>query len=102
MKTLFNILTVSFLLLAVTVSANDIDEGKYEKEKRANLFVMKTDKKFLGAKVEVLSANGKVITSGNLEKRKMVIDFAAVKFGTYTIRVSKGNETKEFHFVKRQ
>jgi hypothetical protein len=101
MKTLINILTVFFLFIAVTVSARGTDDGEYEKEKQRSLFVMKADKRFLGAKVEVLSANGKVITSGNLARRKVVIDFGAVKFGTYTIRVSKGDETKEFHFVKR-
>lgn len=101
MKTLINILAVFFLFLSITASAHGVDEGEYEKEKQKNLFVMKADKKFRGAKVEVLSATGNVITSGSLEKRKVVIDFNAVKFGTYTIRVSKGDETKEFHFVKR-
>lgn len=101
MKALINILAVFFLFLSITASARNTDEGAYEKEKQKNLFVMKADKKFRGARVEVLSASGNVITSGNLEKRKVVIDFNAVKFGTYTIRVSKGDETKEFHFVKR-
>ncbi|WP_133259503.1 hypothetical protein [Pseudochryseolinea flava] len=101
MKTLINILAIFFLFLSTHALANDREESDYEKERQRNLFVMKAEKKFRGARVEVLSANGNVITSGNLEKRKVVIDFNAVKFGTYTIRVSKGDETKEFHFVKR-
>ena len=101
MKALINIFAVFILFLSITASAHGTDEGAYEKEKQKNLFVMKADKKFRGARVEVLSASGNVITSGNLEKRKVVIDFNAVKFGTYTIRVSKGDETKEFHFIKR-
>jgi hypothetical protein len=63
--------------------------------------VYKTSRKFLGARVEVLSATGNVITSSQLQKRKLVIDFGGVNFGSYTIRVSKGKEREEFVYIKK-
>ena len=99
MKKAITILSVAFLLIASTAIASR-DEGQDKNPREKNLFVFKTDKKFLGAKIEILSATGSVITSQNLERRKIVIDFGDVGYGTYTIRVSKGKEKKEFLFVK--
>src|SRR5262245_19460127 len=55
-----------------------------------NLFVFKAERKFVGAKVEVLSSSGAVVTTQTLQKRKMIIDFCDVKNDSYTIRLSKG------------
>lgn len=94
-------MSVAFLLITFSVMAGQHDERERNNNPRyKNLFVYKTDKKFLGAKIEILSATGSVITSQNLERRKIVIDFGDVGYGTYTIRVSKGSHTKEFLFVK--
>ena len=68
--------------------------------KNKSLFVFKAKKKFVGATVEVYSSQGKLVTTQNLHKRKMIIDFADVKKDTYTIRIVKGDATKEFQFVK--
>lgn len=70
-------------------------------EKYKNVFVFKGDKKFEGAKVEVLYANGEVVTTQTMQKRKLIIDFCDVKEGVYTIRVSKGNRMQEFHYNKK-
>jgi hypothetical protein len=64
------------------------------------LFVVRTERKLVGGKVEILSASGELVASQTLQKRKMFIDFSDVKQGLYTIRVSKGNEVKEFQFEK--
>jgi hypothetical protein len=69
--------------------------------KNKSLFVVKTARKFVGAKVEILSSTGSVVTSQTLQKRKMIIDFGDVKFGSYTIRISKGDQVKEFQYNKR-
>jgi hypothetical protein len=69
--------------------------------KSKNLFVVKTDKKLVGAKIEVIYANGRVVSSQTLQKRKMVIDFGDVKDGSYTIRLSKGDTVKEFRYEKK-
>lgn len=66
-----------------------------------NLFMFKAERKFLGASVEVYYTNGDLVTSQKLEKRKMIIDFCDVKFGEYTIRLKKGNEIQEYHYVKK-
>ena len=100
MKKAITILSVAFLLITSTVMAGHDEREKTNNPRYKNLFVYKTDKKFLGAKIEILSATGSVITSQNLERRKIVIDFGDVGYGTYTIRVSKGSDTKEFLFVK--
>lgn len=69
--------------------------------KYKNLFVFKGDKNLEGAKVEVLSENGAVITTQTMQKRKLIIDFCDVREGIYTIRVSKGNRVKEFYYNKQ-
>jgi hypothetical protein len=101
MKKIVTILSVAFLMIASTAMAGLNDERDKGNPRYKNLFVFKTEKKFLGAKVEILSADGDVITSQSLERRKVVIDFGDVGHGTYTIRVSKGRERKEFQFVKK-
>jgi hypothetical protein len=61
-------------------------------------FTFKTEKNFLGAMVEVVNSNGDVIASSKLNKRKMVIDFKNLPGGSYTIRVTKNEEVKEFQY----
>ena len=69
--------------------------------KHKNLFVLKADKEYAGAIVEVFYSNGDLITSQKLEKKKMIIDFRDAKFGTYTIRVVKDNKKQEFYYEKK-
>jgi hypothetical protein len=90
---------VMALVLPLSASAKskavDPVAGKYK-----NLFVAKAERDLVGGRVEILSANGEVIATQVLQKRKMFIDFSDVKEGVYTIRVSKGNNVKEFQFEK--
>lgn len=103
MKTLIKVLVIMLLFVSFsTLASNPTEEiGRMSPPRYKSLFVFKADKKFLGARVEILSAAGEVIASQNLEKRKVIIDFGSVRYGTYTIRVSKGSETKEYQFVKK-
>ncbi|MBX2960946.1 MAG: hypothetical protein KF687_00455 [Cyclobacteriaceae bacterium] len=104
MKTFVNIFLASAVLFGGigTAKASSTDEvvdvidSKYR-----NLFMFKADRKFIGASVEVYYANGDLITIQQLEKRKMIIDFCDVKFGEYTIRLKKGNDVQEYHYVKK-
>ncbi len=66
-----------------------------------NLFIFKVDRKFKGAMVEVAYANGEVITYLQMEKRKLIINFCDVKFGSYLITVRKGNNVQEFQYIKK-
>lgn len=66
-----------------------------------NLFVFKADRELKGALVEVYHANGDLVISHTLLKRKMVIDFCDVRFGSYTIKITKNGNTQEFTFDKK-
>ena len=66
-----------------------------------DLLVLKASRKFKGAEIEVFSSSGYLVTSGKLNKRKMIIDFKSVRSGSYLIRVKKGNKQEEFSFTKQ-
>jgi hypothetical protein len=57
MKKIVTILSVAFLMIASTAMAGLNDEHDKGNPRYKNLFVFKTEKKFLGAKVEILSAD---------------------------------------------
>jgi hypothetical protein len=97
-------------LLAVVVALMIVTTGKAGKPedaiiigqtKNKSLFVYKTQRKFVGAMVEVYTSNGDLLTAQNLQKRKLIIDFGTALNDTYTIRVVKGTVTREFQYVKR-
>ena len=102
MKALFRISIVALIFFSSAANAGTgNDEVNVVNSKFKNLFVFKTERKLKGAKVEVLSENGEVVTSHVLQKRKMIIDFCDVRYGTYTIRVTKGNNVKEYQYIKK-
>src|SRR5689334_6376123 len=102
MKTL---LIASFLVLAMTSSfATEVtrgESGSTASSRNKNLFVFKAKKKFVGATVEIYTSNGEMITSQHLQKRRMIISFSDVQYDTYTIRIAKGNNAKEFQYIKK-
>jgi hypothetical protein len=87
------------ILCSLAASADIIDV--IEPPKNKNLFTLKADKDLLGAQVEIYNAKGDLITAQSLQKRKMVIDFDEAHLGTYTIKVVKGNEEREYSYVKK-
>lgn len=97
-----NKLKIILIIAAVFVIAQTVSAAAYSVRIKDNTcFVFKTDKKFIGATVEVMAANGDIISSCELKKRKIAIDFAGVRSGEYTIRVTKGKRIEEFYFEKR-
>jgi hypothetical protein len=66
-----------------------------------NFFVVKADRKFKGANIEILSSKGDLVTTQVMEGRKMIIDFGDMQEGSYTIRISKGDKVREFQYEKR-
>lgn len=66
-----------------------------------NLLVLKANRKFKGAAIEVFSSSGYLVTSKKLNRRKIVIDFKNVRTGDYRIRIKKGNKQEEFSFRKK-
>ena len=102
MKAFINMSIVALIFFSSTVVVGaPSDEISLVGSKYKNLFVFKTERKLVGAKVEVLSENGEVVTSQVLQKRKMIIDFCDVRYGTYTIRVSKDGNVKEYQYTKK-
>lgn len=102
MKAFINVSIVALIFFSSTVVVGaPNDEVTSGGSRYKNLFVFKTDKKLVGAKVEVLTENGQVVTSQVLQKRKMIIDFCGVRYGTYTIRVTKGENVQEYQYIKQ-
>lgn len=109
MKKFVVIVALSLLLAAImTLSAAPAVQAGQSEEvvdilqtRHPNLFVFRAERKYLGAVVEVVAMNGDVVTAQRLNRRKMIIDFCDVKFGEYTIRVVKDNETLEYKYVKK-
>ena len=102
MKTISKFLFVFSLIISSSLfaSASDVVDVM-EPPKHKNLFVLKTQKEFVGAQVEIYNAKGELITTQSLHKRKMVIDFGDAMFGTYTIKIVKGPSEREFKYIKR-
>jgi len=96
-----------FLIASLMVASLSLSAGKPHDDvhggdtKRESLFVLKTNKQLVGARVEVFYNNGSLVTAQRLEKKKMIIDFTDARLGMYTIRVTKGGTTKDFHYVKK-
>jgi hypothetical protein len=102
MKILIKILFLGVLttLLAIAATAKTPKENNPTTDKEKNVFVVKTDKDLLGAKVEIIQRNGKVIAEQVLRKRKLVIDFNESRSDYYMIRIMKGSNVKEYYYRK--
>lgn len=102
MKKLSKILLIGAVVLTMVLPLSATAKRAVDPASARNkkLFVFKAERKFVGAKVEVLSASGNVVTIQTMQKRKMFIDFSDVTEGVYTIRISKGDDVKEFHYKK--
>ena len=94
------VLAIALLVMALSASAAPKNEGVNAiKSKHNSLFVLKTNRKFVGATVEVVSSRGTMISSQRLAKRTMSIDFKSVEQGSYTVRIKKGNEVRVFNYL---
>jgi len=100
MKTLIAV-AVAFLILTTAQAAKPEDAIIIGHSKNKNLFVFKTQRKFVGATVEIYASNGELLTAQNLQKRKLIIDFGSVIKDTYTIRVVKGTNVRQYQYIKR-
>jgi hypothetical protein len=102
MKTMIRFLLVILVILgAVAAKAALAADASMGKSKQQNLFVLKVDREFAGATVEVYYSNGDLVTSQKIEKRKMMIYFCDTRLGQYTIRVVKGEKKQEFQYIKK-
>lgn len=99
MKALGKVFVTMFLLLPLAVLADPGDSARVNT--KDNVFVLHTEKKFIGAKVEIFSSNGQLLTAQTLRKKKMIIDFGDAGMDTYTIRLSKGDQRREVQYQMR-
>ena len=65
------------------------------------VFFLKAEKQLLGGSVLVFNENFDLVTVSTIRRRRLEIDFSTADFGVYTVRIIKGNEMKEFHFMKK-
>ena len=102
MKALVTMLVVALLSLPTFLYAGHDDETNITAgPKQRNVFVLKTEKSLVGAHVEIYTSHGVLVTSQSLQRRRMIIDFGNAMTDTYTIRIVKGNTSKEFRYVKQ-
>jgi len=100
MKTL-SIILISFFSLSASLFAAAPDSIAVVETSEQDHFVMKVNKDLFGGEVIVTYSTGEVVTNMTIKRKKMVIDFDKVKFGSYTIQVVKdGVEIEAFSFNK--
>jgi hypothetical protein len=101
MKIHSKILLTLALVVTATAATAAVRAFVIDPPAHKNLFTLKTEKDLIGAQVKVYNFDGELITSQSMQKRKMIIDFADVLDGTYTIKVTKGEASKEYKYVKK-
>jgi hypothetical protein len=55
----------------------------------------------VGTQIEVFTSNGKLLTAQTVYKKETAIDFCDARLGIYTVRVTKGDNSNVFHYVKK-
>ncbi len=102
-ESLMKIVTTYLLVMMVvfTTQALDEDVTAIIPGKSNHIVVFKTDRKFIGATVEVLDANGNPVVAQKLERRRMMVDFGLVRSGEYTILVKIEDDVLEYRYVKK-
>lgn len=68
-----------------------------------DLLVLKAGKFFIGATVQVFDETGTVVATSEIHKKKMIIDFYDIPYGSYTIQVTKHKKTiMAFSHIKKK
>lgn len=110
MKTFVKIFLLIVLLallataaFAAPVSIKDKDTVTVTPTYYRDLLVLKSGKVFIGATVQVQDSTGAVVATCHIHKKKMIIDFYDIPYGSYTIRVVKNKKTiMAFSHIKKQ
>jgi hypothetical protein len=93
------LLSIASCFIADAVHASEAAHN-FSNEKTTKVWI-KTSKDFVGGEVQVFSASSSMIVSQKMRKRKVSIDFTNVMVGEYTIKILKGTQSKEYHFLKK-
>lgn len=90
-------LIVLFLLISVSALAEPTDTLKSTASRKE--LIVKLEREFIGATVEIVSPDGRVIAVDSLQRKKIVIDFANVLAGNYLVRFTKGSRKHELRYL---
>jgi hypothetical protein len=101
MKSIVRILIIMLITLPSAFAIGKNDPVETISVGRKNLFVLKVDRDFIGAHVDVFTPDGHQLSSQFLMRRKMIIDFGAVNSGTYVIMVRNEDEILRYEFVRK-
>lgn len=88
-------------MIAGALNATPVEGRDVVHSRKKDVFAFTTDRSMRGAELKVFFSNGDVLVSERMRRRRMVIDFAEVRRGTYTIVVMKDGATKTFQYEKR-
>lgn len=96
------LLIILMLTASFMVNANSVNEAvKRSTAREDHRYVLKIERKNVGASLEVVSSTGERIVLQKVRKRKVVIYFEHVRLGEYTIRIRKGNDLSEYRYIKK-
>jgi hypothetical protein len=101
MKNSATYFTAVLVIMTSLAWAAPKEEVEVINTKSENLFVFKVKSSLKGAEVQIYYSNGDLVSSQLLEKKKMIINFRDVKYGTYIIKVRKGKTMEVFNYIKR-
>lgn len=102
MKTVAALLVMIITCLPLFAQNSSIDKAiEVVHSKHKNLLVLRTEKHYRGSILQIYHSSGDLVSSQFLKKRRVVIDFCDVKEGTYTVKIVKGKEQKEFLYAKK-
>lgn len=102
MKTL-SIILITFFSLTTNLFASNpgSDSVVVADSNRMDVMVLKFNKDQVGGHVVILNSNGEEVSKMIIKRKKMIIDFDKVNFGTYEIKVVKeGTEVAVFNYNK--
>lgn len=100
---LLSVLVSAAFAAPATLVKKDKDTVTVASTHYRDLLILKADKEFMGATVQVYDASGTVVATSYIHKKKMIIDFYDIPYGSYTIEVIKNKQTiMTFSHVKKQ
>jgi hypothetical protein len=100
MKTFKTIVFIVAGVLAGTVGVLASDEMT-NATSGSSIIVVKAEKELVGGEVLVYNSDQILVATQKMKKRKLAVDFSQARFGAYTIVIVKGDQQKEFYFLKK-
>lgn len=104
MKTLKVLLVAILISISTNMFAKVVPSDSIKSvtdSSQSELIMLRIEKDQIGSEVMVFHSSGDLVMSKIVKRKKMVIDFSEVKYGTYTVILMKdGAEIDSFIFKK--